>query len=328
MSPEQRLAFIRKAQVWMPTNVPEMDIKQGPEGKGAFQFNEAVTCDYVQVKLSGASPKFECRLPNGDVVKVKYGRENGEVQGEVLTTRLLWALGFGADRMYPVRIMCRGCPPDPLHDPEKIDGLSSFDPADIERKFGKEIESRGKSGWVWPELVQVDPEHGASIAQRDALKLLAVFVQHTDNKAQQQRLVCLPDGVTEDGDCTKPFLMLNDVGLTFGRANVYNRNGPGAANFDEWTSVPVWRDKTGCTGHLSESYTGSLKDPEITEAGRQFLADLLVQLTDRQLHDLFEVARVELRSRQPGTDKAPASIDDWVAAFKQKREEIVNRRCS
>ena len=50
---------------------------------------------------------------------------------------------------------------------------------------------------------------------------------------------------------------------------------------------------------MSQSWTGTLGDPRITEGGRKFLADLLVQLTDRQLHDVFEVARVNRRSRNP-----------------------------
>jgi hypothetical protein len=89
----------------------------------------------------------------------------------------------------------------------------------------------------------------------------------------------------------------------------------------------VWRDGEACVAHLSQSKTGTLGDPQISEAGRQFLADLLVQLTDRQLRDLFEVARVDQRSRTPGRSAAPATIDEWVAAFKQKRDEIVNHSC-
>ena len=38
----------------------------------------------------------------------------------------------------------------------------------------------------------VDPEFGgAPRAHRDAMKLLAVFLQHTDTKPEQQRIVCL-----------------------------------------------------------------------------------------------------------------------------------------
>ena len=46
--------------------------------------------------------------------------------------------------------------------------------------------------------------------------------------------------------------------------------------------------------------TGTLGDPAISEAGRKFLADLLVQLTDQQVRDLFEVARVDRRVNSDG----------------------------
>src|ERR1700686_703105 len=41
---EARLDFIRKAQVWAPTNVAAMDLRAGPQGSDAFQPNEMVTC--------------------------------------------------------------------------------------------------------------------------------------------------------------------------------------------------------------------------------------------------------------------------------------------
>jgi hypothetical protein len=110
---EGRLAFIRQAQVWAPTNVPAMSLRDGPQDQGAFPPNALVTCDYVEAKLSGTSRKFDCAISKDDVVKVRYGRDNAEVEGAVLASRLLWALGFGADRVYPVRVVCRGCSPDP-----------------------------------------------------------------------------------------------------------------------------------------------------------------------------------------------------------------------
>jgi hypothetical protein len=79
---------------------------------------------------------------------------------------------------------------------------------------------------------------------------------------------------------------------------------------------------------LSRSVTGTLgDDPHISEAGRRFLADLLLQLTDQQLQDLFQVARIDRRSRKPNSSAPPTSVDEWVAAFKHKREEIVHARC-
>jgi hypothetical protein len=122
--------------------------------------------------------------------------------------------------------------------------------------------------------------------------------------------------------------MIHDVGLTFGHANYLNRNNTSSVNFEEWAATPIWRDKQKCIGHLSKSSTGTLGDPKISEEGRAFLAGLLDQLSDAQLRDLFAVGHVERRSRKPGSSEPPATIDEWVNAFKQKRAEINATRCS
>jgi len=122
--------------------------------------------------------------------------------------------------------------------------------------------------------------------------------------------------------------MINDVGLTFGRANRFNATDTGSVNLVAWRQTPVWNDPTGCTGNLPKSFTGTLEDPVISEEGRRFLATLLGQLSDRQIRDLFEAARVHLRVRNPGDPSSGfATIEEWVAAFKEKRAEIVRRRC-
>ena len=324
-----RKALIARAQVWMPTDIPNMDIKAGPGGPGAFPFHATVTCDYSDKKLSGLSPKFACVFGNEDEVKVKYGGTNGEVYAEVAATRLLWALGFGADAMYPVRVICRGCP-STLHGALREDtGEYVFDPAAIERKMPG-VEWTPDAGWPWKELDVVDESAGASRTHRDALKLMAVFLQHSDTKRQQQRLLCLDEPQGEaPTTCAHPFMMINDLGLTFGRANKMNSNSTAGMNLTKWSRTPVWEDSARCVGDLDKSFTGTLDDPVISEAGRRFLADLLVQLSDQQIHDLFATARVTLRARTPGDAQSGfPTVEEWVQAFKNKRDQIVNRRCA
>jgi hypothetical protein len=179
---------------------------------------------------------------------------------------------------------------------------------------------------------------GAPRTHRDALVLLAAFMQHTDNKPSQQRLVCrgAPDGddgaeskATGAGErCATPFLMINDAGLTFGRANYLNSNARGSMNLDAWSKVPVWKNPERCVANLARSYSGTLSDPQVTEAGRQFLADLLMQLTDKQIRDLFTVSRVQLRTRIPDQARSGlATVDEWVAAFNAKRAQLVTQTC-
>lgn len=333
---DERSDALKRAQVWTPTDIPAMDLMAGPQGPGAFAPGETVTCDYTKRDMNGRSPKFACVIAgkdgkDHDAVKVKYGRDNAEVYGEVLGTRLLWALGFGADRMYPVRVICRGCPASIKSGEVLPTGERLFDPAVIERKApGHEIEFWRDQGWSWRELDQVDASAGgASRAQVDALKLLAVFIQHSDSKAEQQRLVCLDPRSSETPgyECAHPFMLIQDLGLTFGYADFFFRKAH-YANLKRWAGANVWVGHEGCVGNLSRPFLGTLEWPAISEEGRQFLADLLDQLRDAQIQDLFAAARITLRSSGPSDDGDHGpTVDDWVAAFKHRRQEVADRRC-
>ena len=318
---------LRRAAVWTATNVEAADIRRGPPDPDGFTFLASVDCEYVDEPLNGHSLKFACDAGNGDIVKVKFGEANGEVYGEVAATRLLWALGFGADRMYPVRVTCHGCP-SRFGGVSSSSDVSTFDPAVIERSMaGARFED--DPGWSWPELELVDEEGGgAPRAHRDALKLLAVFLQHSDNKTEQQRLLCVDEPLSPRPErCARPFLMLDDVGLTFGRANFINNNAVAGANLERWSRTPVWKDASGCVGNLPRSFTGTLSNPPIGEEGRQFLADLLLRLSSRQIQDLFEIGRFGLRQKSAGEAEGDDVIDEWVRIFNRKRDEVVTRRC-
>ncbi len=375
---DERMAVLRRSQVWVPTDIPSMDVTRGPEG--GFAPGSDVECDYKETEFGGHSPKFGCELAGKaapdkndkndksdksegkagaqpqatrddkakgddksqakgddqaqgkeddkaekDVLKVRYGNNNGEIYGGVASTRLLWALGFGADALDPVHVICRHCPA--MTDGQDLrDGRERFQVAAIERPFaGHKIDAEGAvDGWPWSDLDMVQPGvGGAPRAHRDALKLLAVMLQHTDNKAEQQRLICRSKGHSRDElvNCPDPFMFIHDVGLTFGRANWGNDQGWGSTNFELWSKTPIWKDRAKCVGNLYGSHTGSLHDPAISEEGRAFLSGLLDQLTDTQLHDLFSVAMFDRRPH------GGAPIDAWVAAFKQKRAEIASVKC-
>jgi hypothetical protein len=319
---------LARAQVWHSVDVRKADVMNGPRGAKSFARNATVTCDYLDKKMSGLSPKFACRMPDGEELKVKYGGTNGEVYGELLATRLLWALGFGADAMYPVNVICHGCP-QLLGGIERPNGEYRFDPAVVERKMaGEEWPRKDESGWSWKELAEITPARsGAPRAHRDGLTLLAVFLQHSDSKPQQQRILCL--GGIQEGTCSRPFLMISDVGLTFGAASLANANAPSSVNLERWRKTPVWRQEPGCVGNIDKSFSGTLDKPVIGEEGRRFLSGLMQQLSDRQLRNLFEVARVTLRVREPGLALSGfPTIDEWVTVFKEKRNEIVSRRCA
>ena len=328
---------LSRARVWTPVAVERMDLKAGPDDRRGFPFLATVACQYEKKPLRGHSLKFACVLDGGDSVKVKVGGTNGEVFAEVAASRLLWALGFGADHMYPVVVVCRGCPA-PLGGRRTAAG-DVFDAATIERPLEGAV-FKGDDGWAWWELDRVDPARGgASRAERDALTLAAAFLQHTDSKAEQQRLLCLGEPSSRPASqCARPLLMLNDVGLTFGAANFLNDNGMGSANFRAWAAEPIWKDAKHCTANLRPSFSGTLGNPRISEAGRQLLAGLLMRLSDRQITDLFDVSRIAERRREvtvlssreppPTALVGGAPTSEWVRAFTQKRDAIASARCA
>jgi hypothetical protein len=98
-------------------------------------------------------------------------------------------------------------------------------------------------------------------------------------------------------------------------------------NLKEWSTAPVWQDPARCIAYLPKSSSGTLENPHISEEGRQFLASLLAQLTDSQLHDLFEVARFPQRWDPKENPRNAATVEQWVDAFKKKRDDVVNHRC-
>ena len=253
-----------------------------------------------------------------------------------LCVALLWALGFGADREYPVHVICRKCPAALAPETEVLGGNRVFNFAAIERKMdGWDMVGPMGEGWSWPELDLVKPEEGgASRAERDALKLMAVILQHTDSKAGQQRLVCLDkeakpskaERSTGLRPCDRPFMMINDLGNTFGAANQYNRPGL-SVDLERWAKTPVWKDARGCVANMHRSVTGTLEDPPISEEGRAFLASLLTQLSDAQMRALFDVARFPDRTIDGKPGATGASVAAWAAALRDKIDQVAQRSC-
>ena len=195
------------------------------------------------------------------------------------------------------------------------------------------LGTRKNQGWSWRSLKHVDPNAGgATRAEIDALKLLNAFVQNSDNKAKQNALACPRDAIeTSDGGnaiCRRPILYVDDLGAVFGRGG-FLTGYAGRADYEGWKRVPVWRNTATCTARLTSIggifRTSTLSNPKIGEAGRALLAAQLAQLSDAQIADLFRAARIETLHQtlsDGGSGRREVNVDDWVALFKAKRDEI------
>jgi hypothetical protein len=350
---EERASYLAKAGVWLDPSLEAIrkktpdEILAGPPGDGAIGFNADLTCDFVEPdkdnQLGGATPKFECKLASGDVVKVKYSRnpdQNREVFSEIIATRLLWTLGLAADRVYPVHVTCNNCPEEPWaahvqlyggtmlkrHFKEPgARGVRRFELAAVEQKFeGAKIEGPdGSAGWSFEEI----PRHPKSywegsraerdafddahpeLEQLDALRLLSAWAKHADNKSDNQRLVCAPGGASSDGGrCEKPLAMVHDMGVSFGGgAELLGLRFEAKAQLESWKNQaksPTWKDFSECQASLQDSpFNGTLEDPHVSNRAQRFLAARLNALSIEQIRAIFTAARMEL-SGEEVTDPA------------------------
>jgi hypothetical protein len=365
---QDRQTALRNASIFTPKAVAEADIMSGPSQKKKdfqFQFNDKVTCEFVTPgqQMGGNTPKFLCNILKvesvggqvqtadqikDDPLKVKFGDDNREVYAEVVSSRLLWALGYYADAWYTVRVDCTNCPDNP-ETGSGPRGPHSFKEASVVRKFaGHKMYESGKpdEGWSWKEFEQLNQR---PTYEKDGLKLMAAFMSHSDNKPPQQRLVC--SDVTVDttsqppkATCTNPEMLVQDVGATFGSGGAFTDNKKAKLNLHEWTGKSVW-NKVGAAGdsnppqcqatlHKSLTAKDGLDNPTISEEGRRFTAGLMCQLSDKQIADMFTLSRVyEMPEFHNGDGSykqgmsQDSIVQEWVTVFKQKREDMAKGRC-
>lgn len=309
---------LKRARVWAApaTPVAQADLARNPEGPGSFAATDVIDCKFQLKTSEGRSPKFQCIAPGGDVLKVKYGRNNPETFGEVAATRLVSALGFGSDSMYVVRsVRCFGCPAFPYPKVGVFDALRAdssrvvdFDMAVVERR----LPGREAGGWSWPELDSIDPAAGgATRAEVDALRLLAVFLNNWDGKPENQRLMC----ADQDGPrCEQPVAYMQDLGQTF---------GPKSIDLSGWSRTRVWADPATCRVSMKGlPWDGStFEDVRISEDGRRMLAGLLGALSEAQVRALFVGARFTDFFRNGSAD----DVDAWTRTFLARVKQIADR---
>ena len=382
--PQQRLRYLAAATIWHePGDVtPEMlqagrPLKQQSEALEAALRGQPLSCGFAQAgkTLGGNTPKFSCVAPDGTTIRVRYSNGstdgNREIFSAVAAAKLMWALGFVSDPIYPITLDCRDCPADPMSGTgprARRSYLATFQP-EVSRLVMVHGDDADQ-GWRWGEVDEAIaglPEGALRARQRmhfDALTLLAVFIQHGDRKPEQQRLECRgaldprageahplgrddgppvfferPDGSA----CSEPVIALQDIGATFGGAGRTSK-ATAKMNLKAWTNRPVFKpvkasqsgEAAECRGNLTVSMAageGGRGDPRIGEAGRAFLQDRLLLLTDAHVRALMASARVDKLSeshtwRDPRTGTSHSGYEAWVAAFKDKVRQITERRCA
>jgi len=286
-------------------------------------------------KGSGTTPKFYCSVrgvvdEDGDLIRYKIkphfkgqspDKRNGEVYGEFLSSRFSKALGFFADDEWVADVTCPDCEKSLT---SKFQG-ASFNPfqpaAGIELPLGKGIDVKcdnKDSGALAGSLEKL--KSGGSRSEIDAFKLWLAFIDHGDTKADNQKFACLDSKKNPDGTrMCKPgqaVYYVADMGSTFGFSSASEKKARLAA----WKG----KDPIKVDGGRCHTTAKSVGNTEISEPGRQLLANGLQRLLDAEKTDNL-ITRVFRASRNGERDQPPEA---WTAEFVRKARTIIDARCS
>ena len=251
------------AALWEAVNIAERDLFNGPGGEAMRPDLRAIT--FIKEEKSGHNKKYRIKDGAGRVWVAKLGRET---QPETAAVRLIYGLGYKTEINYLVPSLT-------------IPGKGTFANVRLEAR-PENIERLDK--WKWRE----NPFTGTNELQ--GLKIMMVFLTNWDLLDLQNKVIRV-----KNGDRIEHHYIISDLGATFGK--VGNNNLPFFFRIGRKTNNPgVWSQagfvKEARDGKIVFDFRGKgrgLMEDITVEQGR-WLADLLAQLTDKQLADAFRAA--------------------------------------
>ena len=263
--------------LWESVTIAERDLYWGPGGREMFPVMEGMT--FVGRQTGGNNLKFRLREKSGREWIVKAADES---QPEVAATRLLWAIG------YPTEI-------DYIVPKVSVTKWGNFKNVRFEAR--PDSIKRGVR-WSWDDNPFKQSKEFAG------LRIMMAMLNNWDLK-DENTVILQKDG--------KLYYAVSDLGSSFGRLAKHSETRSGR-------SVNKPADYAGSTfikavnGNMLElHYTGARADLMRglnVEHGR-WLADLLLQLSDKQIEDAFRAANYQ-----------PDEIATLVASFKARIAEL------
>jgi hypothetical protein len=268
------------AELWVdPGDVSAKDLRWGRGGK-ALAPSAEIDYEYKDSDTTGYSAGYDVVDPKGRTWDVKTGDEG---QPEVLTSRLLWAVGYRQPIVYFV--------------PEwRMTGGPVSRPNSGRFRLGSDHDTDGE--WSWTD----NPFVGTR--QLQGLVIANLLVNNWDLKPSQNRIY------TDVGTNPTRWFVVQDVGASFGKTAwpVGNRN-----NIDDFESQ---RFILGVeNGRVQFDYHARHKDllENITPADVVWICRLFNRITDRQWRDLFAGAAIAEDVGVRYTRKLKAKIQEGLA---------------
>lgn len=263
--------------LWEKVAIAERDTYWGPGGREMFPVMDGMT--FVGRQPGGNNLKFRLREKSGREWVVKAADES---QPEVAATRLLWAVGYPTEVDYIV----------PKVSIAKWGNYKNV-------RFEARPDGVKRAGrWSWDDNpFKASPEFAG-------LRIMMAMLNNWDLK-DENTFVFEKNG--------KLHYAVSDLGSSFGKLAVHSdtRAGRSVNKPADYAASKFIKTVEGNAIHFH--YTAARADLMRginIEQGR-WLADLLMQLSDKQIEDAFRAANYE-----------PAEITQLAASFKARIAEL------
>ena len=284
-----------KPVMWEPVNITERDLFSGPGGEEMRPDLSGIT--YIKEEKKGFNKKYRIKDGKGKVWVAKLGRE---AQPETVAVRLLWALGYKTEINYLVPTIT-------------IPGKGTFQNVRLEAR-PEEIDRLDE--WKWKD----NPFIGTNEFQ--GLKMMMVFFNNWDIVDVQNKILHV------DGANGKELhYIISDLGATFGKLGNNNfpivyRIGRSVNNPSKYIDSSFIDDVKN--GIVDLAYKGKNRDlfGDITVEQARWLADLLNQLSDKQIEDAFRAANYSEEDIKTYMIAVKNRISDLNLAAKQGQSAI------
>ena len=263
--------------LWERVSIPERDVYWGAGGRQMYPVMDGMTL--ITRQTGGTNLKFRLRDKEGHEWIAKV---TDEAQPEVAATRLLWAIGYPTEVDYIVPKV-------------EVPKWGRFKNVRFEAR--PDGVKRGDR-WSWDENPFKDSSEFAG------LRIMMAMLNNWDLK-DENTVILQKDG--------KLYYAVSDLGATLGKLPeaVGTKSGRTVGKVEHYAGSSFIKTVDGQM--IQFAYTAPRADlmRGINVTHGRWLADLLLQLSDKQIEDAFRAANYE-----------PEEIATLAASFKARIAEL------
>jgi len=275
-----------KPVMWEQVNIGQRNLFLGPGGTAMQPDLSKIT--FIKEEKEGYNKKYRIKDGSGRVWVAKLGRE---AQPETAAVRFLWALGYKTEINYLVPSIT-------------IPGKGTFTNVRLEARPEnvKRLET-----WKWKNNPFINTK------EFQGLKIMMVFLNNWDIVDVQNKML-----LVETKNSKELQYIISDLGATFGKLG--NNNLPLFYRFGRSISNPSHYIKSSFIkevedGKVELAYKGKNRSifRNITVGQARWLANLLLQLSDKQIEDAFRAANyspADLKTFKQAVKNRIAALDD------------------